>query len=885
MVRRLLMWMRALARRNAVEREMQEEMRQHIDRATARLMARGLSRADAHAEAKREFGNMTAIAEQGRDVWRWTLVEDFLFDVRFACRQLERSPAFAIAGALTLALGLGANTAVFAVVDAVILRPLPFPNASKLVSVIPRNKDGPGGTFNISYPNFFDFRSENRVFGEMVSYRSEDFSLTGRDEAIQIHGEIVASDLFSMLGVKPMLGRDFLRSDEAPGGRTAIVSYALWRNILGGDPGAVGRTISLGGEPYVVVGVAPAGFNFPIEGEQVQVWTPLAADARSASTHPATEQRGARMLSVVGRLRDGVSIDQAQAQMAGIAASLAKRYPNENRRYPGVFLRPLLDDWIGPARAALLVLLGAVGLVLLLACANIANLLLSRTAEREREFAVRTAIGAGRSRLVRQVVAESVTASVAGGMAGVISAGVLLRAVVPLGDAIIPRITEATLDVRVLVFSFAVTAATALLFSLVPVAKLARHSLHDALGEAGRASVHGSDRIRGALVVVQVSLGLTLVSAAALLTASYVHMAARNPGLDAARLLTFSISPPASKFSNTGQPQFYDELLERLRNLPGVLDAAAATPLPLTGSSMTIGFEIEGQPASQGARPSANMAIVSPEFFRTAGIPLLAGREFRDQDRVDSPPVLIVNRAFADRFFPGQGAVGKRMKPGVGSDAGGAPMREIVGVIGDARQSPLGVDDDAIYYVPYRQLPWCCPSVMLRAERDPEALAPDVRSAVASIDKQVPIYDVSTGARMLSIGLAAPRFLMLLLGSFAAVGLLLTVVGLYGVMSYDVVRRTREIGVRMALGASQFSVLSMVLRRAMMLVTVGAVLGTGGAVLGTRIMRTIVFGIGSWQPLLVGISVVVVIGAALTATYLPARRAASVDPTLALRSE
>jgi len=510
---------------------------------------------------------------------------------------------------------------------------------------------------------------------------------------------------------------------------------------------------------------------------------------------------------------------------------------------------------------------------------------MSRAAEREQEFAVRIAIGAGRSRLIRQVAAEAVTLSVAGGIGGVLSGAVLLRAAVPMASGIIPRIAGATVDFRVLVFSLAVTAATALLFSLVPLAKLARQELHDALAESGRASVHGSNRLRGALVVVQVSLGLTLVSAAALLTASYVHVAARNPGLDAERLLTFNVSPPASKYSHKGQPQFYDELLERIKNLPGALDAAAAMPLPLTGSSMTVGFEIAGQPSTQSARPSANMAIVSPEFFRTAGIPLLAGREFTDQDRAESPPVLIVNRAFADKFFPGQEAVGKRMKPGVGSDAGGPRMREIVGVVGDARQSPLGPSADAVYYVPYRQLPWCCPSVMVRAARDPEALAPEVRAAVAAIDKQVPIYGVRTGERMLAIGLAAPKFLMLLLSSFATVGLLLTVIGLYGVMSYDVVRRTREIGVRLALGASQFSVLSMVLRRALMLVTIGAVVCTGGAVAGTRIMRTIVFGIGTWQPLLLGVSIAVVIVAALAATYVPARRAASVDPTLALRSE
>jgi putative ABC transport system permease protein len=877
-------WIRQFALRRRFDPDLAEEIRAHLDQKVETLIETGVSREEAVFRARREFGNATVIAERSRDVWRWNPLEDTVFDLRIAARQLRRAPAFALAGAFTLALGIGATTAVFSVVDAVVLRRLPFPNAERLVSISPRNNERVARGDAVSYPNFFDYRSENRVFTHVVSHRSSDFSLTGLDEPVQLRAEIVAADLFQMLGVQPILGRAFDRGDENAAVRVAILNYSLWQTLFAANPAILGRTISLDREPYLVIGVAPRGFNFPVGGPQVQVWTTLALDARSAPTNPVTEQRGARMLSVIARLRDGVSMRQAQVQMDNVAASLVERYPDQTKRYPGVYVESLLDELVGPARDALLFLLGAVGLVLLLACANIANLLLSRTAEREREFALRVALGAARSRIVRQVVAESLALSLLGSVGGIFVAAMLIRGAMPLVGTNLPRIDQASIDGRVLMFSLALTVITSLLFSLAPIVRLSRRELHDPLKQSGRANAHSSDRMRAGLVVLQIALGLILTSGASLLMASYVHLTRRDAGFDADRLLTLGLNLPGSSYSTARRLAFYDRLLEQLRHLPGATAAALSMPLPMTGTSMTIGFTIEQRPASD-VRPTANVAIVSPAFFQTAGIPLVQGRDFTSTDDAKAPPVLIVNRAFADKFFPGENPIGKRIEPGTTSDASGPQMREIVGVVGNARQSPLGGDDDAVYYFPYRQLPWCCPSIVVRVTEQPASLGPAIRSAVASIDKQLPVYDIRTGEHILSSGVAVPRFLMLLLASFAVIGLLLTAVGLYGVMSYDVVQRTREIGIRMALGASQWSVRSLVLRRATRLVAAGVVFGVGGAVASGRALRAVLFGVGPWDPSLYVVAITVVVGAALLATYPPVRRATSVDPTRALRSE
>jgi putative ABC transport system permease protein len=877
-------WIQRLFSRRQIESDLSEEIRGHLDERIDELVSGGVAPADAVRQARREFGNVTLIEEQARDVWKWRWIEDFAADVRFALRQLRKSPAFAAAGAFTVALGIGANTAVFSVVNAVVLRPLPFPAPDALLSVWPRGDAGPAGPYDISYPNLFDFRNENTVFDHLVSYRSTPISLTGFGEPVQLRGEIVSWDLFPLLKSQPTLGRGFRPEDEDPGARMAIVSHSLWKTRLGGDVGVIGRTINLDREPYLVVGVAPTGFNFPVGGEQIQVWTTLAIDARSGTVQPVTQQRGARMLSVMGRLRDGVSIQQAQAQMDRIASSLAQRYPDENRRHPGVFLQSALGDVSGLARGPLLFLLGAVGLVLLLACANLANLLLSRTAEREREFALRLAIGAARSRIVRQVMTEGLTLALIGGIAGVAMAGLLVELAIPLVGTTIPRIEQTRLDGRVLVFALAVTLVTSVLFSVAPASRLLNDRLNDPLKERAYGNAHGATRVGSALVVVQVALGLMLLSGASLLMAGFVHVTRRDPGFQPERLLTFSIGVPESQYPRARQLEFYRQLLERLDRVPDAR-AALAMPLPLTGSSMTVGFDIADRPAPRSARPSSNIAIVSPGFFRTAGIPLLQGRGFTDQDDSAGPPVLIVNRAFADKFFPGENAVGKSIRSGALSDARGPQIRQIVGIVANARQSPLGSQPDPIYYFPYRQLPWCCPSVIVRTGESPGSLESSVRSVVSSIDRQLPLFDVRTGDQIVSLGVTPVTFLTVLMVSFAAIGLLLTSVGLYGVLSYAVVKRTREIGIRIALGASRPAVRSMVLRRAAILVSAGLIIGVAGSIAARRLIGGMLFGVGGGSSLLLLSAVSVMVAAAWLATYLPAHRAASIDPMLALRSE
>ena len=878
-------WVPRLFSRSRIERELSEEILGHLNEKIDELVARGVAPEEALRQARREFGNVALVEQQAREVWAWRWADDLVSDVRFALRQLRKSPAFVAAAVLTLALGIGANTAVFSVVNAVVLRPLPFPQPGRLMSVSPRSDTGPAGGYEVSYPNFFDLRDENSVFEHLVSYRSAKLSLTGFAEPVQLRAGIVSCDLFALLGVQPVVGRAFRPEDEDRDARTVIVSHALWKATLGGDAAIVGRTIELDREPYVVVGIAPDGFNFPVGGEQVQLWTTLALDARSATVQPVTRQRGARMLSVMGRLRDGVSLQQAQGQMDGIAASLVERYPNENRRWPRIHLRPALDDVAGGSRDPLFFLFGAVALVLLLACANLANLLLSRSAERTREFALRAAIGAARSRIVRQVIAESLTLASIGGVAGVILAGLLIRVAVPLAGTSIPRIEQASVDDPVLLFAVALTVVTTVLFSLAPAAGLIRGELHDSLKEGASANIHGSDRLGNALIVVQIALGLILLTGAGLLTAGFVHLTRRDPGFQPDRLLTFSVSLPDAQYPRRRQLDFYSELIARLGGLPGATSAALVMPLPLTGSSMTVGFNIADRPSAPYARPSSNMAIVSAGFFQTAGIQLLKGRVFTEKDDADSPPVLVVNRAFADRFFPGEDAVGKRIEPGATSDARGTRMREIVGVVGNARQSPMAARPEAIYYFPYPQLPWCCPSVVVRAAASPAPLEASARSVVSSMDRQLPVFDVRTAAQILSRAVTPAAFLTALLVCFATIGLVLASVGLYGVLSYGVVKRTREIGIRIALGASRSAVLAMVLRHAAALLAAGLIAGVAGSLAARRFIRALLIGVDAASPALLFGAMLVMVAAAWLAAYLPARRAASIDPTLALRTD
>jgi putative ABC transport system permease protein len=774
---------------------------------------------------------------------------------------------------------------VFSVVNAVILRPLPFPEPQRLVAVEGLDRRSGHRPSNLSYPNFFDCRRYNQVFEYITSFRGSSFSLSGAGIPVHLSGAIVSADLFSLLRIQPALGRGFLPEEEKAGHRVVVLSHELWRAEFSGDRGILDRSITLDSEPYTVVGVMPPGFAFPVGNTKVKLWTTLARDATADTATPMTEQRGARMLNAIARLKPGVSLEMARAQMDTIAGTLAKEYPDDNKNFAGTYIRPVLDELTGDTRRPLFILLGAVGLVLLIACANIANLLLARTAEREHEFAIRAAIGASRRTIVRQLLTESLALALIGCAAGVLVAIVCVNLLLPVAGDSIPRIGEAVVDGNVLLFSVALALLTSLVFSIAPALRLAKTELAGPLKEGSRGNVRGTDRLRNGLVVAQITLGLVLLSGAGLLIASFLHLLHRDLGLQPEHVLTFNMSVPDARYPEAKQLDFNNRLLERLRALPGVTSVAEGVPLPLTGSQMTISFAIEERPGTRSNRPSSDIAIITPDYFHTLGIPVMEGREFTARDDSKAPPVVIVNRAFAEQFFPGENVIGKRMQPGASTRDGADPVREIVGVVGNAVQTPLQLQADPIYYLPYKQLIWFVPPIVMKTSVPPAAMESAVRAVVASIDKEIPIYDVQPMDDLLGAGIARPRFQMLLLASFAGIALLLTVVGLYGVLSYSVLKRTREIGVRVALGASRRMVLGLVLKQAMLLVAVGLVLGLAGAFAAGQFLTNMLYGVSPRNPLLLALACCAITLTAGLAAYLPARCAASIDPMQALRNE
>ncbi len=872
-----------------MERDLAEEIALHLEEKTSELMAAGLTRAAAARAARQAFGNVTRVREQSGDVWRWRAAHDLAGDVRYAIRQLRHRPSFAIAAILTLAVAIGANSAIFSVVNAVVLRPLPFPQPDRLVSVASMNVRGTPRPTLLSYFTFFEFRRAG-VFERIVSYRDFGVTLTGGDLPVQLDGQVVSWDLFDVLGVPPVLGRSFLASEEAPGARVVILSHDTWQTHFGGDPSIVGRSIVIDGEPNTVVGVAQKGFTYPIRNRPVQVWTTLARDASSATVQPITEQRGSRILSVVARLSPDTSVEQARTRLDGVAARLAAEHPASHKNLPATYVRPQLETMLGGSRGAILILWGAVALVLLIACANLANMLLARTTDRQHELGVRMAIGGSRGRVVRQLLTENLTLAAIGAALGVAGAVVIVRGLVAMTTDYLPRAAEVDVDGGVLAFTVGLAVAVAILVSLPPALWIGRTDLGRSIGSGSRAVAGRHDRLRGALVVAQVSVGLVLLSLASTLGAGFVHLTQRDPGFKFDNLLTFRIELPNVRYTRERQIAFIDQLLDSLEAAPGIASATAGMPLPLTGNEMSITFNIEQRPVGPTERPSSNMAIVSPSYFQTIGTPLIQGRAFTSDDDENHPRVLIVNKAFADKFFPGESAIGKRLASGATSNRdareGGPHFREIVGIVGNARQNPGGRDSDPIYYFPYKQMTWSPPTIVVRSTVPAATVLRDVRRIVVALDPQVPVHGAKTMAEVFSNGLAAPRFLTVLMGSFAALGLLLTATGLYGLLSYTVSRRAREIGLRMALGASRRGIVAMILSRTLALVAAGTALGGIGAFAGQALLERAIGPLAAPHPLVwLAAAAAIVTITAVAAAYPPARRAASIDPTTALRME
>lgn len=875
-------WLRSLLARRRIEQDLRDEMAQHLDEKAEELMAAGLSRRDAEQAARRAFGNVTLTAERGRAVWGWGLVDDAVADVRYAFRQLRRAPAFAVTAIITLAVGVGANTAVFSLVDAIVLRGLPYPAADRLVSVhlLDRRDQGPR---LFDYPTFFAFRDAG-IFRHLVSYRETGFTLTGRDAAVQLDGAIVGWDLFDALGVTPAQGRGFLASEEASGSRVVVISHELWTTVLGADPKTAGGVLSLDGQPYTVVGIAPPAFRYPAE-RRVQVWTTIARDVDSGTVVPITGQRGARMLDCIATLAPGDTRAQATAKASAIAAAQAREFPNSNRNLPAAVLRTEVERMLGPARPALLALWGAVTLVLLIACANLANMLLARAADRQRELSVRLAMGASRGRVTRQLVTENLVLAIIGATVGAGGAALVVRALVAMVGDRAPRVADAAVDWRVLVFTCALAVATSLLVSLPAVFAIRRLNVDGTLRGASRGATDSQDRLRSALVVAQVAVGVVLLTAATLLGASLRHVVQRDPGFRPVDLQAFSIALSGDRYRDDGHVRFMSQLIDTVRGMGGVQAAAGGMPLPLSGAEMSITFDLADRPRPPSQRPAANFAIVTPQYFATIGAPVVAGRDFSEFDDEAHPRVLIVNQAFAARFFPGENALGKRIASGATSrfEKGEGPhYREIVGIVGNVRQSPLGREPDAIYYVPYRQMPWGEPTLLVRTAL--ASTTADVRRAVAALDPNVPV-EARTVTSIFESTIAPPRIAAWLMGSFATIGLFLTATGLYGVLSYAVLRRTREIGVRMALGADKTTIVGQVLRRAFILVASGLILGGGGAAAVSALLGKVIVLPETGAVARVALEAVVILITAGAAAFVPARRAASVDPVRALRAE
>jgi putative ABC transport system permease protein len=804
-------------------------------------------------------------------------------DVHYALRQLGRNPGFTAVAWITLALGIGANTAVFSVIDAVMLRPLPYHQPERLIEAESTSSQNPE-TDSLSYPDFFDWRSRNRTLENLVSYHGASFTLTGLRRPAHVDGQIVSWDLLPALGIPPELGRGFVPDDEKRGARVVLISHGLWESELGADPSVLGRSINLSGELFTIIGVMPASFRFPVTAPRNGIWTTLAVDNDPASGD-ATGNRGAHFLSAIGRMKPGATVAEVGQDLRRIAANLAREYPDTNTRRSSAYVRTELAGLIGDTRTVLLIVLAAVTLVLLIACGNIANLLLARMRERQREIAMRSALGAGRLRIVRQLLVESIVLSAFGGLAGCGLAFLCTPAILSLiGDAV-PRAADAGVDRSVLSFAMGLSFAAGLFFGVVPAMAASKTDIIGTLKDGGRSEIAGRDWLRSSLIVFQVAMGLVLTTGAGLLMTSFLNLRHTGYGFSPDHLLTLHFETPDAQYKDT-RPQFYREYFDRLRALPGVQSAAGAMFPPMTGDGATIAFEDPEHPAPKGERPIADFDLVSPGYFETLQAPLIEGRDFSDRDDMQAPQVMIVNQAFARKYFSGEQALGKKLRPGAGSGVAGPALREIVGVVGNIRLGATQRELQPAMYAPISQLPsWCCAYSVVRTATNPLGLESSVRQVVAAIDQDIPVTEVRTMEDLMSMQLSTPRFAMVLLSTFAGLALVLTLVGLYGVMLHSVSRRTREIGVRMALGAERSEVLMMVLREAAFLLAVGIAAGFLAALASTSTLRSILFGVGSRDPLVLALVSVAIAVAGLFAAYFPARRATRVDPMVALRYE
>jgi putative ABC transport system permease protein len=811
-----------------------------------------------------------------------------LQDMRYGIRMLMKNPGFTIIAVLTLALGIGANTAIFSVVNAELLRPLPFRDSGRLVSVATANSRMHTSNGSTSYPDFMDWQSQNQVFEKMAAYTGATFTLTGQEHPAHLEGASVSAETFDLLGVSPELGRTFLPGEDEANHHVVIISDHLWKQLFKGDPGIIGRTITLENEGYTVVGVMPANFQYPLQREPEAIWSTLSPlNETSDDSPPMVQHRGAHFLTCIARLKPGVTLAQAQAAMDVIASSLSKQYPDTNK-YMSVHLSSEEERLTGAIRPALLVMMIAVGLVLLIACVNVANLLLARATTRGREIAIRTAMGAGRVRVVRQLLTESLLLAIFAGVLGTALAVWGSDVLVRLSPENLPRVGEIHIDGWALAFTAGLSLLTGILFGLAPALQSTHSNIVEALKEGSLSTTAGRSRhgLRSSLVIVEMALALILLVSAGLLIRSLIRLQSVNPGFDPHNVMTASLDLPDAKYSDPQKAEFFRQLTPLLNALPGVQSAAAVFPLPMSGDEIRTSFQIEGRPVAKSDEPHTSIRGVTPNYFGTMRIPLLQGRDFTERDEAKATPVLIVNQAFAQQFFPGENPVGKHIQAGISNGGPGtAPMREIVGVVGNVKFEDLTTEFSPESYIPYGQLQFGSITIVARSAKDPQGLAKPIASVVQSLDKDLPTYAPKTLEQYLNGTIAIPRFNTFLLAVFAALAMILTAVGLYGVISYTVAQRTHEIGIRMALGAQPGDMLRLVVGQGMRLALLGVGLGLVAAFGLTRFLSSLLFGVSSTDPVSFAVVVTMLVAVVLLACYIPARRAMRVDPMVALRYE
>ncbi|PZR72690.1 MAG: ABC transporter permease [Chthoniobacterales bacterium] len=817
-------------------------------------------------------------------------------DIRYGIRQLLKHPGFTLVAVLTLALGIGANTAIFSVVNAVLLKPLPFPAPEQLVAMggVDLNATAsPPRLDSLCYPDFFDFREQNRSFSSMAIYRNRTLALVDEKGAQSVSGEKVSGEFFDVLDIKPMLGRAFGRADEqaggGPGGLKVVASYGFWQSHFNHADDVIGRVLMLDGRPHTVIGVMPQGFQFPIQTESIELYTTIAEDASTPDgSTPITQQRGSHGLEGIARVQAGVPLAQANLELRTIAAVLEKKYPDTNTKF-SAGSQPLRDEMVGDVRTALYVLFGAVACLLLIANANVANLMLARASVRGKEIALRAALGASRGRIVRQLLTESVLLAGLGGLLGLVVAQWGTEALVAAVPQNIPRVSAIRLDGAVLGFTLLLSLVTGIVFGLVPAWQASHVDLNTALksGTRGAGGVEGKHRVRNALVMTEVALALILLICASLLIQTFARLGRVQTGMKTERLFTARIGLPEAAYP---KPEsiiaFFDQLMPRLRTIPGVESVTAVWPLPLSGSNNVSSFDIEERPMPEGQQPDSPMRIVGPDYFKTMGIPVRQGRGFEETDQFKSLPVVIVNEQFVQKFFPGQSVVGKHIKPSWGIGDEKPLMRTIVGVVGNVKHRTLSMEFTPEVYMSTSQIPMDNVSIVARTSvSNAAAITSAVRSELAALDRNIPLVRVRVFDEYLARALARPRFNALLLSIFAGTALLLTAIGIYGVMAYSVSQRTSEIGIRIALGAGKRSIFRLVVGQAMTIVALSLVVGIVGALAATRLLNSLLFGIGASDPVTFIAIVLLVSAVAFIAAWLPARRATRVDPIIALRAE